>query len=160
VIETALKGFDDRYHLYSWSLPAPLVLLSPQGVYNFVTRDQAGEITVNGSQWRSKFTIGRALLAFAQEGLGNPTNEALEGAGRLESWIKTELPDLPVEVQSAVVFINAKAQLQINEPAVPVMDAASLKKWLRGSGKGANLKSADYKALETLFGARADSVSR
>ena len=160
VIETALKGFDDRYHLYSWSLPAPLVLLSPQGVYSFVTRDQAGEITVNGSQWRSKFTIGRALLAFAQEGLGNPSSEALEGASRLASWIKTELPDVAIEVQPAVVFINAKAQLQVDEPTVPVMDAASLKKWLRGSGKGANLKSADYKTLETLFGARAESVGR
>ena len=160
VIETALKGFDDRYHLYSWSLPAPCVLLSPQGVYSFVTKDQAGEITVNGSQWRSKFSLGRALLAFAQEGMGNPTNEALEGASRLGNWIKAELPDVPIEIQPAILFINAKAQLQVNEPTVPVMDAPSLKKWLRGTGKGANLKSADYKALETLFGARAESVSR
>jgi hypothetical protein len=160
VIEVALKGFDDRYHLYSWSLPAPLVLLSPQGVYSFVTRDQTGEITVHGSQWRSKFNLGRALLAFAQEGMGNPTNEALGGAGRLDDWIKAELPDLPVEVQAAVVFINPRAQLQVSEPTVPVMDAASLKKWLRGAGKGTNLKSADYKALEALFGARAESVSK
>ena len=92
--------------------------------------------------------------------MGNPTNEALEGAGRLGSWVKAELPDVPIEVQPAIVFINAKAQLQVSEPTVPVMDAASLKKWLRGSGKGANLKSADYKALETLFGARAESASR
>ena len=155
-----MKGFDDRYHLYSWSLPAPSVLLSPQGVYSFVTRDQSGEITVNGSQWRSKFNLGRVLLAFAQEGMGNPTNEALEGAGRLGSWIKAELPDVSIEIQPAIVFINAKAQLQVNEPTVPVMDAASLKKWLRGTGKGANLKSADYKALETLFGARAESANR
>jgi hypothetical protein len=160
VIETALKGFDDRYHLYAWSLPAPLVLLSPQGVYSFVTRDQAGEITVNGSQWRSKFSLGRALLAFAQEGLGNPSSEALEGAGRLGNWMQAELPDAALEVQPAIVFINAKTQLQVNEPTVPVMDAASLKKWLRGSGKGANLKSADYRALESLFNARAESVSR
>jgi hypothetical protein len=160
VIETALKGFDDRYHLYSWSLPAPIVLLSPQGVYTFVTRDQAGEITVNGSQWRSKFNFGRALLAFAQEGLGNPSSEAEEGAGRLEKWIKEELPDLTAGVQPAVVFINERAKLEVTDPTVPVMDAASLKKWLRGAGKGANLKSADYKALETLFGARAESVSR
>jgi hypothetical protein len=159
VIETALKGFDDRYHLYSWTLPAPFVLLSPQGLYSFVTRDQTGEITVNGSQWRSKFSLGRALLAFAQEGMGNPTSEAQEGASRLGNWIRAELPDVPVEVLPAVVFINPKAQLQVNDPAVPVMDAASLKKWLRGAGKGANLKSADYKALDALFSARTASVS-
>jgi hypothetical protein len=160
VIETALKGFDDRYHLYSWSLPAPFVLLSPQGVYTFVTRDQTGEITVNGSQWKSKFTIGRALLAFAQEGLGNPSSEVQEGANRMAKWIEEELPDVTTGIQPAVVFTNERVKLQITDPAVPVVDAASLKKWLRGAGKGANLKSADYKALETLFGARAESVSR
>jgi hypothetical protein len=160
VIETALKGFDDRYHLYSWSLPAPFVLLSPQGVYSFVTRDQGGEISVNGSQWKSKFTLGRALLAFAQEGLGNPSTEAQEGANRLGKWIGEELPDLTAEILPAVVFTNQQVKLQISDPVVPVMDAANLKKWLRGTGKGANLKSADYKALETLFGARAESASR
>jgi hypothetical protein len=160
VIEAALKGFDDRYHLYSWTLPAASVLLSPQGVYSFVTRDQTGEIAVNGSQWRSKFNLGRALLAFAQEGLGNPTTEALEGAGRLEKWINAELPDLTGTIQPAIVFINERAKLQVIDPTVPVMDAASLKKWLRGAGKGANLKSADYKALETLFTARSESVSK
>ena len=32
IIETALKGFDDRYHYYAWSLQMPYVLLSPQGI--------------------------------------------------------------------------------------------------------------------------------
>ncbi len=159
VIEAALKGFDDRYHLYSWTLPTPFVLLSPQGVYSFVTRDQSGEITVNGSQWKSKFNLGRAFLTFAQEGLGNPTAEAQEGVGKLERWITEEL-HLATTIQPAVVFINERAKVQVTDPTVPVMDAASLKKWLRGAGKGPNLKSADYKALEALFGARAESASR
>lgn len=160
VIETALKGFDDRYHLYSWMLPAPFVLLGPQGIYSFVTRDQTGEITVSGSQWRSKFNIGRALLMFAQEGLGNPTAEALDNASRLGDWIKSELPDLTAEVQPVVVFINERVQLKVTEPTVPVLDAPSLKKWLRGGGKGPSFKSADYRALETLFDTRAANPSK
>lgn len=71
IIEESLKGFDDRYHLYAWSLPAQFVLLSPQGLYSFVTRDQTGQITVNGSQWKSKFSLGRALMMFSQEGMGS-----------------------------------------------------------------------------------------
>jgi hypothetical protein len=159
-VASALKGFDDRYHLYSWSLPAPFVLLSPQGVYCFVTRDQGGDISVNGSRWKSKLTLGRALLAFAQEGLGNPSAEAQESADRMAKWLQEELPETATEIQPAVVFINPKARLQITDPAVPVLDSAGLKKWLRGAGKGANLKSADYKALEALFSARAESVSK
>ena len=34
IIDESLKGFDDRYHLYAWSLPAPFVLLTPQGLYS------------------------------------------------------------------------------------------------------------------------------
>lgn len=160
VIETALKGFDDRYHFYAWALPVPYVLLSPQGVYAFVTKDQGGEISVHGSQWRSKLTLGRVLLMFAQESLGNPTAEALDSAARLGEWIKGALPDLAAEVQPVVVFINPRVQLNVTEPAVPVLDAGSLKKWLRGAGKGPGLKSADYKALEALFDAQAQGASR
>jgi membrane protein implicated in regulation of membrane protease activity len=150
-LATAMKGFDDRYHFYAWGLPAPYVLLGPQGVYNFITRDQTGQVTVNGSQWRSKFTLGRALLFFAQEGLGNPTDEALSQASRLNAWIKSKQPDLSAEVQPVIVFIDERAQLQVNEPSVPVLDAKGLKKWMRGSGKGDTLRSADYRALEELF---------
>ena len=160
VLEEALKGFDDRYHLYSWALPAPFVLLSPQGVYGFVTRDQTGQITSTGSQWRSKFSAGRVLLMFAQEGLGNPTSEALENIGRLDSWIKQQSPELAVSLQPVIVFINERAQLNITDPTVPVLDAKGLKKWLRGAGKGTTVKTADYKALEALFDAKTEQASR
>ncbi len=160
VLETALKGFDDRYHLYAWSLPTPYALLTPNGVYVFVARDQTGQITVKGSQWKSKLTLGKALMFFGQEGMGNPTGEALEAAGRLGKWIKDRLPEVSPGLQPVVVFIDDRAQLQVSEPAVPVVDAKSLKKWLRGPGKGENLKSTDYKALEDLLTANAEAVSK
>jgi hypothetical protein len=159
VIETALKGFDDRYHLYAWTLPAPLVLLSPQGIYSFTTKDQTGEITVNGSQWRSKFSLSRVLTLFAQGGMGNPGNEASDNANQVKKWLDEKAPELAAAVQPVVVFIDERAQLTVSEPAVPVLTPAGLKKWMRGAGKGANLKNADYKALETLFDARAGGTS-
>ena len=160
VIEAALKGFDDRFHYYAWSLPVPYVLLAPHGIYTFVVRDQTGQVTVNGAQWRSKFTVGKLLTIFAQEGLGNPTAEAFDAATRLGNWIKAKLPDVAAAVQPVVIFIDERAQLQITEPTVPVLDAKGLKKWVRGTGKGENLKTADYKALEDLFNANAQAVSR
>ncbi|PKO21955.1 MAG: hypothetical protein CVU38_12015 [Chloroflexi bacterium HGW-Chloroflexi-1] len=151
VLTTALKGFDDRYHFYAWSLPAPYVLLSPQGIYSFTTRDQTGQITVTGSQWHHKFTLGRVLLLFAQEGLGNPTSEALDNAERMIAWIKSALPDVSVAVNPVIVFIAERAQLQITAPAVPVLEPKGLKKWLRGAGKGGTVSNANLKALEELF---------
>jgi hypothetical protein len=160
VLEEALKGFDDRYHFYTWTLATPFVLLSPQGIYSLTTRDQTGQITATGSQWHSKFSLSRILMVFAQEGLGNPTTEAQEQAGRLTSWIQQKLPEMTPNVQPVIIFIDERAQLNITDPTVPVLDAKGLKKWLRGPGKAATLKSADYKALETLFDARAEEASR
>ena len=150
-----MKGFDDRYHFYAWSLPVPYVLLSPQGVYSFVTRDQTGKIESTGKTWKSNFSLSRILLLFAQEGMGNPTEEAQENAAKLAEWIKGKLPDCDVKVQPAIIFIDPKAQLQVTEPVVPVLEPKGMKKWLRGSGKGDNIKPADLKALEAVFNEKA-----
>jgi hypothetical protein len=159
ILEESMKGFDDRYHLYSWSLPAPYVLLSPQGLYVFTTRDQAGKITATGSTWKTGFSLSRALMMFSQEGMGNPTQEAQANAGKLTAWIRTKLPETTVAAQPVIVFLDPRAQLDITEPTVPVLDPKGIKKWLRGGGKGDNLKQADYRALEILLDETSDGAS-
>lgn len=151
VLEESMKSFDDRYSFYAWGLPAPYVLLSPQGVYAFTTRDQTGKISSSGSKWKSPLTLGRALMLFAQEGLGNPTAEARQQAARLQEWVRGKLPEVSASVEPLIVFIDPRAVLQVTDPEVPVLDPKSIKKLLRGGGKGTILKAADFKALETLF---------
>lgn len=160
VIETALKGLDDRYHYYAWALPQSYVLLSPQGIHLFVVRDQTGKISVDGAQWKSRFNITRLLMAFAQEGLGNPTAEAQELAGRFTAWIKTKVPEFAGQVQPIIVFIDPRAQLEIKEPVVPVVEPKNLKKWLRGTGKGDYLKNMELRALEAAFDAEATARTK
>jgi hypothetical protein len=155
LIEEGMKGFDDRYHFYAWSLAVPYVLLSPQGVFAFTTRDQGGQITNTGAQWKSKFSLGRALLMFAQEGLGNPSREANENAQKLEKWLKQQLPDASVTVQPVIIFLDPKVELTLDQPSIPVLESRSLKKWLRGGGKSESVKPADYRALENLFDSQA-----
>ncbi len=151
VIAAGLKSFDDRYHFYGWILPAPYVALTPQGVYSFVTRDQTGPVKVDGARWQHKRSLMQTITMFAQEGLGNPSSEALDYAERLQKWIKASLPDITVSVNPAVVFIDARAELEVKESTVPVMDAKGLKKLLRGTGRGEPISNADYHALEQLF---------
>ncbi len=151
ILEESLKGFDDRYHLYAWSLQSPFVLLTPQGLYNFTTRDQTGKVSVNGSQWHSPFSLGRALMMFSQEGMGNPTQEAQTNAAKLTNWIRSQLPESTATAQPVIVFIDPRVQLDVTDPVVPVLDAKGIKKWLRGGGRGENLKMAELRALETLL---------
>lgn len=151
ILEESMKGFDDRYHLYAWSLMAPFVLLTPQGLYTFTTRDQTGKVTVNGSQWRSPFSLGRALMVFSQEGMGNPTQDAQTTAAKLTEWVRSKLPDSTVSAQPVIVFLDPRVQLEITDPVVPVLDAKGIKKWMRGGGKGDTLKTGEYRALENLL---------
>lgn len=155
VLAEGMKGFDDRYHFYAWSLPASFVLLSPQGIYTLTTRDQTGAVSVAGSTWKSQMSLGRLLSIFAQEGLGNPTADAQGQAAKLDTWIKGKLPDVNTAVQPVVVFIDPRVQLAVDAPTIPVLDPKEIKKWLRGGGKGQNLRTADLRALETLFDAEA-----
>ena len=60
-----------------------------------------------------------------------------------------------VEVQPVIVFIDPRVQLEADAPTVPVLDPKGIKKWLRGGGKTQNLRTADLRALETLFDAEA-----
>jgi hypothetical protein len=150
IVAESLKGFDDRYHLYAWSLPSPFVLLTPHGLYSFVTRDQNGEITNNGSQWKTKFSIGRALLMFSQEGLGNPSQDAQQHAAKLTEWVRSKLPESEITAQPAILFTDPRAQLNVTDPAVPVLDTKGVKKWLR-SGKPEFIKNAELRQLEALF---------
>ena len=57
VLAQEMKGFDDRYHLYAWTLPVPYALLTPQGFFTLTTRDQAGAIWVRGAVWQNKATL-------------------------------------------------------------------------------------------------------
>ena len=155
VIEASLKGFDDRYHYYAWSLPQPYVLLSPQGIHVFTVRDQSGKITADGSNWKAKLNWRRIVFAFAVEGLGNPSQEAADHASRLTDWIKTRLPDFAGAAQPIILFTDPRVELEISQPPVPVLEPKNLKKWLRGTGKGDSLKAADLRALEELFNAEA-----
>ncbi|MFN2244506.1 MAG: hypothetical protein ACK2U2_19605, partial [Anaerolineae bacterium] len=54
-----LKGFDDRYRLYSYLLPAPHVLLGPAGLFVITPMGQDGVIRFDGQKFRRDFSAIR-----------------------------------------------------------------------------------------------------
>ena len=54
------------------------------------------------------FSLGRVLMMFSQEGLGNPTQEAQANAGKLKDWIASKLPETNVSVQPVIVFLDPR----------------------------------------------------
>ncbi len=131
VIANSLKGLDDRYEFFAWTLPAANVLLSPAGLYVMVTRDQQGAITASGNRWRQPFSLLRFMATFSQEALGNPGREAQEEAARVKKWLQQRNPELQIEPQPLVVFIADKTQLTLENPDTPALLVKDLKDFLR-----------------------------
>ncbi|HRJ41682.1 MAG: hypothetical protein KJZ86_14220 [Caldilineaceae bacterium] len=154
LVEQNLKGFDDKYALFLWSLPnAPYLLAGPTGIQVFVVRGDKGQVNVSGDRWKEPFSIGRIFTAFTREGLGNPGREVEElkqkvrellQAGEADGRLSVKAGDVPME--GAVVFVNPSINLQLDNPSVPVVPVAQLKKVIR-SGKGQPLNGNEVRAL-------------
>jgi hypothetical protein len=146
----SLKGFDDRYQLYNYLLPAPHVLLSPMGLYVLTAMGQDGMIRCVGDKFRRDFSVGRVFRFMADEGLGKPFVEGDEQVRALKKYLEENEIDQDVQIQNVLVFHNPRAQLALSDPVRPVVIPKALKRAIRKQADG-RLSSAQYEQLEDLF---------
>ncbi len=146
-----LKGFDDRYSLFAWMLPAAYVFLGPTGVYTFALREQGGLVTNERDKWKHKGSRLNFMLAFSNEGIGSPTLDAQSDAAKMEKFIAQHLPDVAVEVQPMALFINPQVKLELKSPSIPAVKPDQLKTLLRQRTKDSKLDPGTLQQLQTLF---------
>jgi len=148
-----LKGFDDRYRLYSYLLPAPHVLLGPSGLFVLTTMGQDGTIRYDGDKFRRDFSAARLLRFMAEEGLGRPFAEADGQVRAMQKLLDEQGAGQGVEIQNVVVFYNPRAQLSVSDPPRPLVTQKGLKKAVRKqqSEGGSKLSGNQYRELRDLF---------
>jgi hypothetical protein len=154
LLERSLKGFDNKYSLFLWSLPqSNYLLVGPPGIFVFLVKGDKGTVSVEGDRWREKFSIGRIFTSFTREGLGNPSRELAEDQDRVRELLQQgeasgqlgmDAADVPV--QGAVVFINPTVQLTTTNPSVPVVQSGDVKKVIRDN-KGRSLNGQQLRAV-------------
>ena len=136
VLAKALKGFDNQHILFNHTTKVPHILLSPGGIYAITPKIVNGEISVNERRWRRKFKFSRLIRFFGEEGLGNPTVEAETNQAKLESLIKTHLPDSEeIMVEPVIIFTDPTVELTVNDSVIPAMTSNRLKKYLRQTSR-------------------------
>jgi hypothetical protein len=163
VLERNLKGFDDKYAFFSHSLPTTYLMAGPNGVTIFAVRSDRGRVTVEGDRWREPFSITRIFTAFAREGVGNPNRDLEEQKARIQSLLAQSTGDgaapgvnlAEVPINGAAVFLNSAAQLEINNPSVPVLRADQLKDYLRSRAKEVKLSNATQRGLVEFLAQKA-----
>ena len=153
-----LKGFDDRYRLYNYVLPAPHVLLSPIGLFVFTTLGQDGPIRFDGERFRRGFSVGRLLRLMADEGMGRPFSEGDSQVESLRKYLQAHDVADEIDIQNIVVFYNPAATLDVTDPPRPVVDPKGLKKVIRKQRED-KLSGSQYRQIRDLFEGRAAVVS-
>ena len=145
-----LKGFDNRYHLYSYMLPAPHVLLCPIGLYVLTAFGQDGVIRYDGTKFRRDFSLGRVVRFMAEEGLGNPPAEAESQVNALRNYLIENGLEDGVDIKNVLVFFSPKVELYVTDSPYVVTNTKGLKKSIRKTG-AKELPADLYKQLRDLF---------
>ncbi|MEZ4667687.1 MAG: nuclease-related domain-containing protein [Anaerolineae bacterium] len=117
------KGLSKKSRFYSYyHFPARHVLVAPQGVFAIATRWQDGNYSNSGEQWKTRggFLSGMGHF-FRRDNVGNPTSEAQKAAAHIKALLEKDMPD--IDVQPLIVFVDPRARLEIDNPAVPVLYA-------------------------------------
>jgi hypothetical protein len=157
VLDQQVKKVARDGRFYHFLLPAPHVLLTPQGIIIFITKFQSGNISVQGDKWRQK-GIGLRRL-FGQEGLGNPTREAETSVAAIASYLRKHAPTVEeVPIAPVIVFTAKQAgELDLSGSDIPAVHFAKLKTFLRQQrGKKASpMPAADYEAIKIAFDKKA-----
>ncbi len=149
VIDRGMKGFDDRYRVYHYVLPAPHVVLAPTGLHVITALLSEGNIHYENGRWRRDFSVARMVRFMADEGLGRPFEVADQEVAALRQYLeKHDLAD-GVEIDSALVFVHPKAQVFVKDPPRPVLPPKDIKRAIRRDDK--KMPAERYRRLLELF---------
>ncbi len=125
IIEAGLKGIGKKGVLYNYyHFPARHVLIVPQGVFAIITRYQDGSYTVEGDRWKThRSPLSRLFSIFRLDGIGNPTQDAVQAAEHIQRIMQSLGINAPV--QPLIIFVDPRAKLEIKSSQVPVLFADS-----------------------------------
>lgn len=132
----ALGDAGPPWALYYMALPAETVLVSPGGLFVVDDFKHDGLIRIQGARWRDRRSLLRRLTSLGRRAVRDPSRlldlqaEALREAlvARDEAWAS-----LPID--PLVVFTHPAAELEREDPSLPVVRADELRTWLRTEGR-------------------------
>jgi hypothetical protein len=162
VLDNALKGISNHYHMYHYLLPVQHVLIGPAGVLLFRTYALEGAIKYDGKKWKQKFNLMRTLGFSGQESLADPVRDAEVDVQRFRRWLTRRMPEEQVpEITPYIVFVRDDVEMDLVETAVPVLHYKRLKRTIRQLDKE-NKEPLDndtlYSLEQAMLGDRVDTL--
>jgi hypothetical protein len=160
VLDDALRKVAKNGRLYHHLLPAPHVLLTPQGIIVLVAKYQVGEISAEGDKWTQK-GIGLRRF-FGQESLGNPSREAEIMVERLANYLRKHAPEVEeVPIAPMIVFTTKEIKsLDVSKANFPALHYHKVRGYLKQQWQKnpAKMDRETYEAVRAAFDRRAEGI--
>lgn len=157
-LEKALKGFDSKYHLYNFVLPAAHVLLAPSGLLTFLVKPLDGLIICHGGKWQRPWRMSRLIGGMGQEPLGNPSLDLQKQIEAMRNLLTENLSRAAlVPIEGYVVFTDPKAELQVEDSDVDVVRTEDLKEVIRKSKRGPAIAPQVLEELERILDTKSNA---
>lgn len=153
-----LKGLDHRHRLYNYMSQAPgtpHIMVGPHGIFTFHVRRDEGKIRNSGDKWSRKPSLSVFFRTLVEGGLGNPTQDALREARSLGQFLTKALGEeeaREIAIHPLILFVDSRAQLDINNPMVPVLTPRELKPYMRKAQKEVRLSPEQLQRVNAAFG--------
>jgi hypothetical protein len=154
LLDQGLKGLSEQYSIYHYVTPVAHLLVGPSGLWVIMPFYQAGKIVFEKNRYKQKGGgfMQRYLRIFGQEGLGRPELEASAEVAAIDKFIKKNIPDGEIkEPNVALVFVNEKAELEVEDAPLLTLPLKELKNTIRKSGKEKPLTPDLIKQINELF---------
>lgn len=155
LIDTHLKNLGEKFALVHYAelgkRTVEHALVHPGGVLALTARELPGKVQLRKGRWRKLGGgIGR-LFGMGGPQLGNPTIDTDADTAALRAYLAER--QLEVEVDGAIVFLNPRVELEVEEPDYPVMNGDGLPEFVRELPEDASLRPNERQALlEALAG--------
>lgn len=129
LLDLRLKGLPDaKYTIVHYAQigkrTVEHALVHPGGLLVLTARELPGNVSVTDRRWRKKGVGFMRFFAMSGPQLGNPTAD-LEADVEALDQLTSEL-GLDIDIYGAVVFLNERVELDVDEPAYPVLRAEVL----------------------------------
>lgn len=154
----ALKGFDNKYHLFNYLLPASHVLLTPSGLLIFRVKSNDGKITCLNDRWSTPFRWTRLFGGMGQDPLGNPSSDLRDDIAKMKKLLADRVEGAAmVPIDGYVAFSDPRAELYIDNCSVPIVRVEDLKDTVRKAKRGPILQQKLLDDLERVLNEQADA---
>jgi hypothetical protein len=142
ILDSALKGLDQRYAIFHYLLGARHVLISPGGVFAVIPRVENGLIKYSDGHWTRTTNKSGLLRRAGTRRIRGIEPEIASEVDRASSRL-----NLPFAVRPLIVFLHAGAEMDVREGPELATHLKKLKSALRKLPKAQSLSEQQVEQL-------------